>query len=548
MPLRDYQQRAVDSVWDDLEQHDEGNPLVVLPTGAGKTHVIAALARKTVEFGGRAIVLAHVRELLEQTASRLAEADPDLAFGVYSAGLGRRDVGYDVTIAGIQSVWQKAHEFGPLDLVIVDECHMIQPEGDGMYRSFLSDAMDLCDHQRVVGLTATPYRLGHGMICGPPGKSIFQRICCEVGVGELMEAGWLCEVKPYEGAVVANTEGVRIRAGEFVQDEIDELVIDMAEAAVADIVQATWDRRSVLVFCASIAHAEKVVAAFASHGIECGFVHGETPRAERDRLTGAFRRCEAKYLANVGVLTTGFDAPCIDCVVLLRPTASPGLYYQMVGRGFRTCEGKDCCVVLDYSGNVVRHGPVDAIRVRDRSEVRGEAPAKACPKCSLLIATGFRTCPGCGFEFPEPEVGHGCKASTAALLSRDERVGRETLPVDEVVWRRHMKRGDPQARPTLRVEYRCGLETFKEWVCIEHTGYARQVAEEWWAKRCMEPCPRTVADAIAYWGAGAVAETLEITVERKPDSDWWQVMRNKHRLDEVPRRGAAVAEEIETPW
>lgn len=544
MSLRDYQQRAVDSVWDDLTTHEEGNPLVVLPTGAGKTHVIASLARKVVGWGGRAIVLAHVRELLEQTASRLAEAAPDLPFGVYSAGLGRRDLGYAVTIAGIQSVYQRAHELGPLDLVIVDEAHLIPPDGDGMYRSFLSDAIDLCDHQRVVGLTATPYRLGHGMICGEPGEAIFQRICCEVGVSELIEAGWLCPVKPFEGVGAVDTTGVRIRAGEFVQDEIDELVEGNVAPAVKDIIQSALDRRSVLVFCASVSHAEAVVAAFASHGIECGLVTGETPKNERDRLTGDFRAGRLRFLANVGVLTTGFDAPCIDCVVLLRPTASPGLYYQMVGRGFRTCDGKDACLVLDYGSNVLRHGPVDSIRVREKSDVEGEPPAKKCPKCAALIATAYRECPECGFQFPEREAKHSSKASTAALLSSQQGGGREELEVEEVVWRRHVKRGDANARPTLRVEYRCGVEVFKEWVCIEHTGYARQKAETWWARRCAEPCPRTVAEAIAIWGVGAVAETESIVVERKPGDEWWRVVR--HSLGPIPSRVAAIEEE--TPW
>ena len=143
--LRPYQREAVDAVWNHIATSDT-NPAVVLPTGSGKTHVIAELCRDAVQkWNGRVVVLAHVKELLDQAADKLRLVAPDLPIGVYSAGLGRRDLGYAVTIAGIQSVNQRAHDLGPLDLVIVDEAHLIPPDGEGMYRRFLTDARDLCD-------------------------------------------------------------------------------------------------------------------------------------------------------------------------------------------------------------------------------------------------------------------------------------------------------------------------------------------------------------------------------------------------------------------
>ncbi|MEO1535385.1 MAG: DEAD/DEAH box helicase family protein, partial [Planctomycetota bacterium] len=163
MQLRPYQSEAVDAVWSFIREHDDGNPAVVLPTGSGKTHVIAELCREAVEsWNGRVLVVAHVKELVEQAADKLRAVAPALPVGVFSAGLGRRDLGYSVTIAGIQSIYQRAHDLGPIDLVIVDEAHLIPPEGEGMYRRLLADIAQVTPHSRVVGLTATPYRMKTG--------------------------------------------------------------------------------------------------------------------------------------------------------------------------------------------------------------------------------------------------------------------------------------------------------------------------------------------------------------------------------------------------
>jgi DNA repair protein RadD len=378
MELRPYQRDAVDAVWNHIGTSDT-NPAVVLPTGSGKTHVIAELCRDAVQkWNGRVIVVAHVKELLEQAAGKLQAVAPDLPVGVFSAGLGRRDLGYAVTIAGIQSVYQRAHDLGPLDLVIVDEAHLIPPDGERVYRRFLADARDLCDHQRVIGLTATPYRMKTGTICGP--ESVLHEVCFEAGVRELIVQGYLCPLRSRAGKATADTSDIHVRGGEFVAGELEDRMDEdaLVEAACAEVVAATEHRRSVLLFCSGVRHGEHVVRVLREkHGVECGFVEGGTPAKERDELIARFKAGGAgglKYLANVNVLTTGFDAPNVDCVAMLRPTMSPGLYYQMVGRGFRLAEGKTECLVLDFGDNVLRHGPVDAIRLADTKGASGAPP------------------------------------------------------------------------------------------------------------------------------------------------------------------------------
>jgi DNA repair protein RadD len=196
-------------------------------------------------------------------------------------------------------------------------------------------------------------------------------------------------------------------AGEFVAGEVEEMMDEdrLVEAACGETVGHTGDRQAVLVFASGIKHGEHIVCVLKEqHGITCGFVTGETPAGERDTLLGEFRAGRLKYLCNVNVLTTGFDAPNVDCVALIRPTLSPGLYYQMVGRGFRLHPSKHDCLVLDFGGNVLRHGPVDRVRVKEPSGHRqGQAPAKECPECFSVVAAGYARCPDCGYAFPPPE-------------------------------------------------------------------------------------------------------------------------------------------------
>jgi len=336
MQLRDYQQAAIDALYRHLRERDD-NPVIVIPTGAGKTPVIATICQDAVtRWQGRVLVLAHVKELLQQAVDKLRLVCPDLDVGVYSAGLKRRDTEQPVVVAGIQSVYQKACDLGPFDLILIDEAHMLPPDGDGMFRRFLNDAHIVNPHVRVIGLTATPYRLKSGTICGP--EHFLNAVCYEIGVKELIRDGFLSPLVSKNGVAKFNTDGLHVRGGEFVPAETEALMdqADLVAAACREIVETTTDRNSVLIFAAGVEHGQHVQRVLQEqHGVECGFVCGETPSVERDELLarfrgelqdGLFERQPLKYLVNVAVLTTGFDAPNIDCVVLLRPTMSPGLY------------------------------------------------------------------------------------------------------------------------------------------------------------------------------------------------------------------------------
>ena len=513
--LRPYQTEAISAVYEHLRSRDD-NPCVTIPTAGGKTPVMASICRDAVQqWGGRVLILAHVKELLEQAVDKLHTMAPDLWYriGVYSAGLKSRDTDHPIIVAGIQSVYKRAAELDVFDIILLDECHLLPPDGEGMYRTFMADAKAVNPNVRLIGLTATPYRMTTGMICGP--DNLLNHVCYEVGVRELIVQGYICPLKTKAGRRKVDTSGLHIRGGEFVAGEVAALMDDdsLVRSACREIVDHTRDRNAVLIFSSGVKHALHVQRVLAEMGHECGFVCGETLPFERAETLDRFKAGRLKYLVNVNVLTTGFDAPNIDCVALLRPTNSPGLYYQMVGRGFRLHASKDDCLVLDFGGNILRHGPVDALQIDEPGKGDGEAPAKECPECLSVVHAAYATCPECGHEFPPPERRkHDEQAATAGILSGE--VTETTYQVSEVYYDVHVKRGAPEGHPrTMKVHYRCGLADYhSEWVCPEHTGYARSKFETWWRKRSNEPFPESAAQAVDLAEAGALARPKSITV------------------------------------
>jgi len=246
-----------------------------------------------------------------------------------------------------------------------------------------------------------------------------------------------------------------------------------------------------------------------------------------------------KYLVNVNVLTTGFDAPNVDCVVLLRPTASPGLFYQMVGRGFRLHESKTDCLVLDYGNNITRHGPVDAVRIKESSQRDGDgtAPAKECPKCHQIVHATVSVCNECGYEFPKRSVAHETEASSEGIVSGE--TTDTTYTVLDIDYSVHQKRGAVPGEPqTMRIDYvyqisRNYRNSKSEWVCPEHGGWARKKFEDWWKKRSNAPPPDTAAEAVEIARSGGLLPSMEIVVRKVAGEKYDKIV--KYRItDQLP--------------
>jgi len=499
--LRPYQQRSIDQLFAWFDAGNKGNPLMVLPTGAGKSVILAAAIKTILEQwpNQRIAVVTHVKELIEQNFEKLVSIWPFAPAGIYSASIGRKDAVMQVLYAGIQSIAGKLVQAGGwFDLIFIDECHLVPKKGQGQYRQFIEAVQRINPQVRVIGLTATEFRLDSGLLHSGEG-AIFSDIAAEVSVLELLELGYLAPLVSRPTHIDLDMRDVKRRGGEFITGDLDRVMHeqDHIRRALDNAMTAGADRNHWLVFCPSVATANEAKDYLRAAGKTADIVTGQTGKAERERITTEFKAGKIQALCNVDVLTTGFDAPCIDCIVMLRPTESTALYIQMMGRGMRLHTGKENCLVLDYAGNIERHGCIDDPNIkipRDKKEP-GDAPIKICPECEAYNHASARQCPECGFEFPAPQPKVEKRHSVAPILSTQREP--EIYEVSGWYFDLHQKDDKPDS---MRVEYWGGLgsKVAAEWVCFEHGGFATQKAQQWWY--CHEgqaPCPSTTDEALS---------------------------------------------------
>lgn len=488
MQIRDYQRRAIDETWAWMRAND-GHPCLVLPTGAGKSVVVATMCREAVTEWPetRILMLSHVKEIIEQNAEKMRTVWPAAPMGIYHAGMRRRDLGEPITFAGIQSIRNRAKDVGHVDLCLIDECHLVNHDDEGSYRRFLGELSQVNPHMRVIGLTATPYRLGHGMITDKP--ALFDGLVEPVSIEELLRRKFLSPLRCKATRKRFDTSGIHKRGGEFVESKLQDLVdTDEQNAIVADeIIANATGRKSWLVFCTGVRHAEHMRDALRARGVGAESITGDTPKGERERILSDFKAGKITAITNANVLTTGFDAPGVDLIAFCRPTMSVALYMQMSGRGLRTADGKVDCLVLDFAGLVSQHGPITAPRVRGPGG-SGEAPVKVCPgqvvrdgqscECAELVPIHLMTCPACGNEFPRKDTD---AAPVRPELDDVDMVfginpdDVQTLEVTEWAWRRQTSRS---GKDMLTVTYygRLSDRPVTEYLTVMHDGYAGQKA------------------------------------------------------------------------
>jgi DNA repair protein RadD len=531
MILRPYQRAALDALFVYWREH-AGNPLIVAPTGSGKSVLLATLFRE-LRAGWpdmRMLAVTHVRELIVQDYQAMLRAWPTAPAGIYSAGLGQRSIGNPITFCGIQSVHKKAEAFGAIDVLAIDEAHLLSRKAGSMYGRFVAALRDINPDMKVVGFTATPYRLDSGRLDRGEG-SIFDGIAYDISITRLVEDGFLAPLVSKATELALSVEGVHKRGGEFIESELQKAVDadSVTQAACREIVAYGASRRSWLIFATGVAHAEHVATELRRCGVTAAHVSGEMAAGERDRILGAFKAGRLKAVANANILTTGFDHPSLDLIAMLRPTLSTGLYVQCLGRGMRIAPDKENTLVLDFARNIERHGPVDAVHVKEPGEGTGPAPVKECPDCHSILYAGVRECPDCGYTFPAPDVEDKLQetASAAPVMSRD--VQPEWLVVQG--WRL-ARQEKPGGLESVRIEYRCGLSVHREWSCFDHPSgsFPRAKAERWWSQHGgAGPAPGSVLDALKR--VHELRPPSEILVRRA--GKYWEVASRRFAQREV---------------
>lgn len=523
MKLRGYQNDAVESVFNYFRDN-EGNPLVVMPTGTGKSLVIADFCKRAITTfaGTKIMMLTHVKELIVQDFDKLRKLWPAAPCGIYSAGLKKKDAFYPVTFGGIGSVSKANLEiFGRIDLVIIDEAHLVSNKDETMYRKTIAALKEINPHLKVIGLTATDYRLGQGRLAGE--GNLFTDVCIDMSKKEsfnwFIAQGYLVPLVPKKANMTVDTKGIKMRGGEFVdkdaQAAIDKNEITLAACKEMVAVAHAENRHHWLIFSTGIEHAIHIASMLDSMGIDVRYIHSKMKEAERDKNIADFIDGKFTALVNNGILTTGFDYPELDMIAMMRLTMSSSLWVQMLGRGTRpyytdgynleTLDGrlaaiaassKKNCLVLDFAGNTRRLGPVnDPVIPQAKGKGTGDAPIKVCDACLCYNHASVRFCENCGEEFPRHYKVKE-KAGTDDLIAKtDEKKVTEIFNVDTVTYRKHARQGKI---PSLKVTYSCNLRSFTEYICLEHFGFPAKKARDWWRfSSSSNGIPKTVDEALS---------------------------------------------------
>ena len=409
-----YQSEAVKSFNDFCINNEPGrNPLIVMPTGTGKSVVIARIIQHVLKWADNsALVLTHVGELVSQNYGKLKAVWPTAPSGVYCAGLGLKDTKQRVIFGTVQSVAallkKNPKALGRRNLVIIDECHLLSEKSTSQYRQVLSTLQELAPRMRVLGLSATPYRTKGGMLTKQE-NAIFTDVAYDLNSQfvRLVDEGYLSPLVTVPTPVAVNLQGVHIRGGDFKEDELIKAVGNeqLLNQACDVMVNEGKERRSWLVFVSGIKNSETVADMLQKRGIKAIDVTSAKTEAQNRKALADFRAGAIRCLVSANQLTTGFDAPNVDLIGMLRPTMSPSLHVQSLGRGTRPAPNKENCLVLDFAQNTNRLGPINAPFIRDPSKkkkvVQERKTEKLCEQCGMLIPITTRICPHCGYQRPQ---------------------------------------------------------------------------------------------------------------------------------------------------
>ena len=529
---RSYQNDAREAVWDYFYGRS-GNPLVLMPTGTGKGVCIADFIRSALFAFPRTriAVVTHVETLIEQNYNKMLELWPQAPAGIYSAGLDRRDVWCQITFAGIQSICDKPDLLLPVDIIIIDEAHLVSPKDETRYQKWIDGQRARNPQVKVIGYTATDWRLGLGKLTG---NGIFTDIAIDMTTPAawnwFVDQGYLAPLHSKKTILRLDDAGISTVGGEYSMSG-QQKVVDKEELTRQAVEELIWwgeqeRRKCWMVFATGVDHCEHVADMLEGYGISAVAIHSKSKKPQ-DKLE-AFRHGEFQAAVSMNKLTTGVDIPQIDLMGVLRFTKSSSLWVQLLGRGTRPAyaPGFDLsvfeerhaaiaagpkpngCRVCDFAHNTERLGPVNnpvvsAPKGAKRKNSQG-APVRVCPTCADYVHASHRACPGCGHEFGVIVRIDGV-SSDAEVMTREAQEAPivEAIPVSQVTYH-YSKRRNSDKPPTLKVSYYTVGEIpqrYEEWICFEHMGNARNRAIDWWMQRVPEqykdsmPVPMSVAEA-----------------------------------------------------
>lgn len=557
---RYYQLEAVDAIFD-YWQEEPGHPLVDMATGTGKSGTLAMTITRLLAgwHDMRVLVATHVEELVEGNFKELIGMSPFAPAGIFAASLGRRDSHEQVIFGQLQTIWDKAALIGHIDVLMIDEVHLVPSDGNTMYRKLIAALLLINPDMKIVGFTATPYRLDSGRLDEGEDR-LFDRVVYTYSLAQGIEDGYLTRLTSKPTETRYDMTGVHRLGGDFKKSDLAKATDkeELTRAAVNEIMAYAHaeDRKTAIIFCNGIEHATHVRDEIRLHGKTCEVLSGKTPKGERRRIIADLKAGRLWGCTNDNVLSTGTNIPCVDLIGDMAPTESTNRYVQRAGRGtrviwpagFRPDEAdkeerkaaiargpKPNCRYMNFAGNIERHGPVDAVQPKKPGSGQGEAPIKQCLICEEICAAGARTCPNCGAEFVfEEKPGFTARPTDVAILAT-------TVEEDwrRVTGRKFYYHEKPAKSATVKVAYLCGLTGINTWLCPEFKGgsFKANADRYWMSHGGKRPFPKTAMEWLER--QSELGETTEISIS--PSGKYWNVVDYRVAEGAVNDNAPAVA-------
>ena len=560
MELRNYQKKALAKAhcWFNEET---SYPLIVLPTGAGKTVVFATLIKQLYEEDPtrRFLIIAHRQELISQAVDKLKIVWPEAPVGVLAASLRQFNHTASVVVASRDTLasQKRLEKSYPFDYIVIDEAHHVGPEMRSRYRKIIDHFEEIgCPH--ILGVTATPYRMGQGYIYGMD-DHFFGGIAYRAKLPDLIKQGYLSRLSAFkvaDNAVIdASKARLKFKGGDYRESDLESLaIVDQTMYAIINdwIDKAyTKGRTSTVFFCVSVVHAQKMALFLRNHNIKAACVTAETPADERKDILKDFEEGRINALCNVAVLTEGWDAPRTDCIALLRPTKSLGLYVQICGLGMRPWGDKEDCMLLDYGGNMARHGCIDT--ARPERNKKDEELADDSPKiwiceaeqdngyaCLAVNDIEYNHCVECGAAKPKPppklealiggivdeaEASETTVAVEGHVLSDELGEAAIVEKQEPVVWVRAERATSKNGNDYLKILFKSQSQywPYSTALMVEMNGKARQVAEKKWKIMSKgERLPYSIDTAVAMVNKGVLDRVKKINIRK--EGRYWNVI------------------------
>lgn len=543
MLLRPYQTLAHNSFFEHfIDKCLKTAPLIVMPTGTGKSPVIGAIIRTAMYHFPRMrfMVLTGSQDLVEQDAATIRLMNPNIPVGICCAGLYRTDVAHPVIVGSPGSVVSRTQLIGRIDVVIIDEAQDVSDNPSSDYQKILKSLRLVNPNLNIVGFTATPYRMGMGTLLN---GGIFEDIAYRCDTPEdfvmFLQNGWLAPLVSGPTGASYDRSKLKTRAGEFTEDSMNLEALNEAvtQACVDEYLARTANRYAGLGFAVSIEHAEMIVDMMQAAGVSATVVHSKLKKTQRNARLAEFKRAEHRYLINKDIFTVGFDHRPIDSLGIFRPTMSTGLWVQILGRGTRPYDPatappelaryypnrKFDCIVCDFAGNTMELGPIDAPRIpQKKGKGGGDAPVRICPQCGMYNHASARWCGGpaetrivgCGTEFHNELRIDTFNAGGGALMSVMEEKIIEELPVSKVIYTLHEKEGRP---PTVKAIYYSRGKSYNEFIAFEGQGFARKKSEWWFRERTgIGAVPKTTGEVLNMTNLFKTPKTIHVHTNKRP--------------------------------